>query len=49
MPVPKKKHSKGRTRKKRFLKTQQKAVNTVTCKKCDAQKLPHRVCGACGN
>lgn len=48
MPVPKRRHSKGKTRRKRNEKMQQDVVHTVTCKNCGAQKLPHRVCSECG-
>lgn len=48
MPVPKRRHSKGKTRRKRNEKMQQTAVNTVVCKHCKANKLPHRVCDECG-
>ncbi len=49
MPVPKRKHSKQRTRIKRNEKLQQSAVNTQVCQQCGAQKLPHRVCAECGS
>lgn len=48
MPVPKRKHSKGRVRRKRNEKMQQTVVKTVKCKNCGSQKLSHRVCKSCG-
>jgi len=49
MGVPKKKTSKSRSRMRRansYYKMD--AVNLSTCNQCGAQKLPHRVCNACG-
>ncbi|MFZ5425199.1 MAG: 50S ribosomal protein L32 [Patescibacteria group bacterium] len=47
MPVPKRRHSKGRTRRKRNSHFFRKVVHTVKCKKCGAEKLPHIVCTQC--
>jgi large subunit ribosomal protein L32 len=49
MPVPKKKHSKARTRRKRNSHYFRKVVDTVKCKKCGADKLPHKICEECEN
>ncbi|NIT04392.1 50S ribosomal protein L32 [Candidatus Saccharibacteria bacterium] len=46
-PVPKRKHSYGRKRRKVKHKGV-KVPKTVKCQNCGAQKLPHRVCGECG-
>ena len=48
MPVPKRRHSKGKVRRKRNEKIQQAVVKTVKCPNCGASKLPHRVCEECG-
>jgi large subunit ribosomal protein L32 len=47
MPVPKKKQSKARGRKRR---THKKAVRPSfsTCPSCGESKLPHHVCPHCG-
>ncbi|MCD6406004.1 MAG: 50S ribosomal protein L32 [Planctomycetes bacterium] len=47
MPLPKRRHSKSRSAKKRandFVK----AAGTSLCPHCGHTKLPHRVCGNCG-
>ncbi|MFO7638540.1 MAG: 50S ribosomal protein L32 [bacterium] len=47
MPVPKKRHSKTRSRKRRtHWKLTAPAV--VDCPHCHESKLPHRVCPHCG-
>lgn len=47
MPVPKKRHSKTRSRKRRtHWKLTAPAV--VDCPHCHEPKLPHRVCPHCG-
>ena len=47
MPVPKKRHSKTRSRKRRtHWKLTAPAV--VDCPHCHEAKLPHRVCPHCG-
>jgi large subunit ribosomal protein L32 len=46
-PLPKRKHSKGRTHRRRahdFLA----AAKLVECSSCHAMRLPHRACPACG-
>ncbi|MCM8789514.1 MAG: 50S ribosomal protein L32 [Candidatus Omnitrophica bacterium] len=47
MPLPKRKHSKSRGRKRR---THWKLAhaNLIPCPQCKQLKLPHRVCGFCG-
>jgi len=47
MPNPKRRHSHMRGAKRR---THYKAVAParVRCSNCGADKVPHRVCGACG-
>lgn len=49
MQVPKRKHSKSRTRKKRNSHYVREAINTVVCKSCGNRRLPHVVCGECGS
>ncbi|MCX7927522.1 MAG: 50S ribosomal protein L32 [Candidatus Omnitrophica bacterium] len=48
MPLPKKRHSKARGRKRR---THWKipAVGLVACPQCKALKKPHQVCSVCGS
>ncbi|HLD96322.1 MAG TPA: 50S ribosomal protein L32 [Patescibacteria group bacterium] len=46
-PLPKRKFSHGR-KKRRYFNKIVKAVATVKCRHCGAQKLPHRVCPECG-
>jgi large subunit ribosomal protein L32 len=48
MAVPKRRHSKSRTKKKRNAHYITKIVNSIKCKACGALKLPHRVCSECG-
>lgn len=47
MPLPKRRHSKQRGRKRR---THWKLAepNLVECSHCHELKLPHRVCSSCG-
>lgn len=47
MAVPKQKHSKSRTRKRRSSNDKIQAKNVSTCQ-CGAEKLSHRVCMSCG-
>ncbi|MEW6218628.1 MAG: 50S ribosomal protein L32 [Thermodesulfobacteriota bacterium] len=47
MALPKRRHSHARTHKRRA----HDALNPTTiatCPKCQAPKLPHRLCGGCG-
>lgn len=47
MPVPKKRHSHSRTRKRRS-KDGLKGRNGIVCTNCGSQKMPHIVCKTCG-
>ena len=47
MPNPKRRHSKTRTAKRRTHDALSK-VGLSECPHCHEQKLPHRVCPACG-
>jgi large subunit ribosomal protein L32 len=46
-PLPKRKHSKGRTHRRRAHDALQ-ARNMITCPNCGEMRLPHRVCPNCG-
>lgn len=47
MPLPKRRHSNARTRKRRSHDAL--SVPTLTeCPNCHERKLPHRACPACG-
>lgn len=47
-PLPKKKHSRSRTRRKRAHRglTQ---INLIKCPACPEKTLPHRACSSCGH
>lgn len=47
MAHPKRKHSKAR-RDSRRAHDALKSVASIACDNCGAQKLPHRLCNACG-
>ena len=47
MPLPKRRHSKQRGRKRRT-HWKLEAPGLVECPHCHAPKLPHRVCPGCG-
>ncbi|MBP7216364.1 MAG: 50S ribosomal protein L32 [Candidatus Omnitrophica bacterium] len=47
MPLPKKRHSKTRGRKRRT-HWKLKVSGLVPCSQCKQPKLPHRVCAVCG-
>lgn len=47
MPVPRRRHGKGRRDRNRTHKKLE-ALNIVACDKCGESKLPHRVCPKCG-
>lgn len=47
MALPKRRHSKARSRKRRS-HTAQSPVATIVCPRCDAAKEPHRICANCG-
>ncbi len=46
-PLPKRKQSHGRTRRRRAHDHLTK-INLVECPSCHAMRLPHTVCSACG-
>jgi len=48
MAVPKRKTSKARRDSRRAANAKLTVLNTVECPQCHEQKLPHRVCPACG-
>ena len=48
MAVPKKKVSSARRDKRRSSHWKLTAPNIVTCPKCNAFRMPHRACRACG-
>lgn len=48
MPLPKRRHSNARTRKRRSHDALS-VPNLVECPNCHEQKLPHRACSACGH
>jgi len=47
MPLPKRRHSKTRTRKRRAHDAL-KPAGLSRCPRCQAMTLPHRVCRSCG-
>ncbi|MCD6352806.1 MAG: 50S ribosomal protein L32 [Proteobacteria bacterium] len=47
MALPKRRHSKARTRKRRT-HDRISAPTLITCSNCGEKKLPHRVCPSCG-
>jgi len=47
MPLPKRRHSNARTRKRRSHDALP-VPNLVECPNCHERKLPHRACPACG-
>lgn len=47
-PLPKRKTSKGKTRRRRS-HDGLTAANLVVCPACRAKRLPHTVCPNCGN
>lgn len=49
MAVPKKRTSSARRDKRRAQHDKITAKNIISCPNCGAPKLPHRVCGGCGN
>ncbi len=48
VPLPKRKHSKGRRDRRRAHDGLQ-AVNLVQCSQCGEMRLPHTVCPKCGH
>jgi len=48
MAVPKSKVSRQRRDKRRSSHWKLDVPNIITCPKCDAYRLPHRACRACG-
>ena len=47
MPLPKRRHSNARTRKRRSHDALS-IPNLIECPNCHERKLPHRACPACG-
>jgi len=47
VPLPKKRHSKARGRKRRT-HWKIRSANLIPCPQCKQPKLPHRVCAVCG-
>lgn len=47
MAVPKRRHSKARTRTRRS-QWKINATQSSTCPQCHEPRLPHRVCSSCG-
>lgn len=47
MPLPKRRHSNARTRKRRSHDALS-SPNVAECPNCHEPKLPHRACPACG-
>lgn len=48
MAVPKHKHSKSRTRRRRAGNMYLAAPRLITCNNCGNLVLPHRICPKCG-
>lgn len=48
MAVPKRKHSRSRTNKRRSIWRQLATPGLVECPRCHELKRPHRVCPECG-
>lgn len=48
MAVPKRKTSKARRDKRRSSHWKLETPGVVTCPKCGAYRMPHRVCKSCG-
>ncbi|HHY14808.1 MAG TPA: 50S ribosomal protein L32 [Firmicutes bacterium] len=48
MAVPKRRHSKARTRSRRANWQRMEPINANICPSCGEAKLPHRVCLNCG-
>lgn len=49
MAVPKQKHSKARTRKRRSANDKISAKTISLCPECGAEKISHRICLSCGS
>ena len=47
MALPKRRHSKARTRKRRSHQALKRS-GTTYCSRCDTVKEPHRICPTCG-
>ncbi|GAB4335228.1 MAG: 50S ribosomal protein L32 [Desulfobulbaceae bacterium] len=47
MALPKRRHSRSRTRKRRSHDALARP-NIIACPSCGEPKLPHRLCGSCG-
>lgn len=48
MALPKRKHSKRRTRTRKAQWKKISALPLVECPQCHELKVPHRICGDCG-
>jgi len=48
MPLPKRKTSHARTTRRRAANWRLEAPNVVSCPRCQAPRLPHHACPACG-
>jgi large subunit ribosomal protein L32 len=49
MAVPKRKHCRSRSRKRRNGHMKMSPVQTISCPKCGETTIPHRICPSCGN
>jgi len=49
MAVPRRKHCKARSRKRRGGHLKSDPVATISCPKCGGTMMPHRICPNCGN
>jgi len=49
MAVPKRKHCRSRSRKRRGGQLKMNPMQTIACPKCGETMIPHRVCASCGN
>ncbi|MGI6393721.1 MAG: 50S ribosomal protein L32 [bacterium] len=49
MAVPKRKHCKARSRRRRGGHLKSSPIATISCSKCGGITVPHRICPNCGN
>ncbi|MBI3443685.1 50S ribosomal protein L32 [Candidatus Woesebacteria bacterium] len=47
-PLPKKKHTRSRSNKRRFANMRMSLPNLIPCPSCKKPKLPHIACPHCG-